>query len=383
VVSTVRRAGTQRRRNARGPRFNAVTGASASLALVEASGEGAGAAEEDDGVAVMLGDEGVDGVGVEDAAVAVTTEGLGACPARWEAVYFVHVMKAGGGLLTQVIRSTADQWSRDHQGLYNCPIALVHEPWRLCPHSDKWPARVGTAPNPCGDLLRKVKPVDRVCRSKASVRMTVDHLSSDFVTNCNYYDAHYDFSLWDTVLEPRFGGRVSLVTILRHPVERAVSAYFFTKADAKMNIRKFVDIEDPPPITKQPAMKFAGRNFMTKFFAGVQPQCSLYDRGNKTAIGASMLEVAKRNLRKFCFVGIYERKEESVALLHALHGWTPVETTHRVVHSLRPKTFTLSQKDRKYIEQRNDLDVQLYEYAVTLFEEQLKAAGIAPPAPPE
>ena len=84
------------------------------------------------------------------------------------------------------------------------------------------------------------------------------------------------------------------------------------------------------------------------------------------------LETAKRNLDTFAVVGLTERMGDTIELISDTFG-IPVVTNSGLSNPGRLKRDqTFSQETLEFIRQRNSLDIELYEYAKSLFEKQFK-----------
>jgi Galactose-3-O-sulfotransferase len=156
------------------------------------------------------------------------------------------------------------------------------------------------------------------------------------------------------------------LTILRDPVDRAISSYYFTINDRfhpdrhivrKLSIAQFVQ-------TYQPS------NEQTKMIAGTNPA---YDflAGECTP---ETLRIAIENLQhRFTFVGLSERFEESLALAKVLFGWQIRRYASFRITRGRPPKSTIAPETRELIEQHNRFDVVLYQEGTRIFEGLLAA----------
>lgn len=168
--------------------------------------------------------------------------------------------------------------------------------------------------------------------------------------------------------DPRAGSRARL-TVLRHPVERAISEYFYRRhhsfegVDDKLaRWAKQYDIctffrmreeTDETGLTNYYAKHFASR--LTR----------------EIGDGAAMLALARESLAKYEFVGISEQMPASVDLFCWRFSLVPVETVPLVnVTSTRVDMKSLDRDAREVLERMNEIDLQLYESALEKFEEQ-------------
>src|SRR5262249_36225491 len=82
----------------------------------------------------------------------------------------------------------------------------------------------------------------------------------------------------------------------------------------------------------------------------------------------SMLDRAKSNLARFAVVGLTERFEESLILLHRVFRWPLHRLPAHNVGADRPHRADVGKEALKAIEDRNRYDRDLYRYACELFE---------------
>lgn len=139
------------------------------------------------------------------------------------------------------------------------------------------------------------------------------------------------------------------ITMLRDPVSRIISAYYFIRSSpsnkmhkkvSKMSFEDFVfsqSQEDYSPLS----------NHQTRFISGK----------NEPDLG-----LAKQNLKNhYAFVGITEMYPESVFLLNRTMGWPHFSYTKENVTKNKPKRAPISDEVIQYLKQKNQLDYQLYE----------------------
>jgi hypothetical protein len=176
------------------------------------------------------------------------------------------------------------------------------------------------------------------------------------------------------------------LTMLRHPVDRLVSNWAF-----------FQELVIPeglvPPKYMMRARTLSLEEFVAEIVAYQQPGTAskmgniqtiqlgadtqtLYSKEDSEDVVLQHsseidLACAKQVLPTFAWVGLTERYEDSLALMAYTFGWWPVRTIRRLnVTARRPQ---LSQLSPTLLDQCNaicQLDLQLYEHAVELFNQR-------------
>jgi hypothetical protein len=170
------------------------------------------------------------------------------------------------------------------------------------------------------------------------------------------------------------------ITMLRDPVDRVVSHYYFVRrspgvslyeevTSRKMSLADFVKA--------RAAIK--ANNDQTRLISGVEKVNAKVLRGgeaNEEPGSTDILEIAKRNLAdNFAVVGLSERFDESLLLLKKLLGWKNVYYVKQNVTKGRPAKQQVPDEAIRLIEQHNELDMALYEYARQRFEEAMREQG--------
>jgi len=84
-----------------------------------------------------------------------------------------------------------------------------------------------------------------------------------------------------------------------------------------------------------------------------------------------MIEIAKKHLSEFAFVGLTEKFDESIFLLCYTFDWLPIRSKIKInVGKKRMKQENLSKKSIDIIKEKTNLDTELYNYGNLLFEER-------------
>ena len=163
---------------------------------------------------------------------------------------------------------------------------------------------------------------------------------------------HFWFGLHEYVARPS-----RYITVLRDPMERVVSLYYYAKLQDTMTLEDFAR---NPPFREVD-------NDQTRRIAGMNPPVGECTRAT--------LDLARKNLqRHFDVVGTTERMDETLAQLNAKLGWNrEVVSYPRNVNTDRPKSSLLTPEAVDAIRARNELDYELWRYASELLDESIAA----------
>ncbi len=150
------------------------------------------------------------------------------------------------------------------------------------------------------------------------------------------------------------------ITLLRNPVDRMVSAYYYSLRRPEWGFH-----ED---IIKQ-------RLSLHDFVAGEASeelhngQTRMLSGSDEPVCTADALNMARRNLsQEFVLAGLTERFDESVLLCRRLLGLGGGFYQRKNVNRHRPPLHEIPPRTVALIEKRNSLDVELYDVAVRDFE---------------
>jgi Galactose-3-O-sulfotransferase len=167
-------------------------------------------------------------------------------------------------------------------------------------------------------------------------------------------------------------GRSSYVTFLREPIARAVSFYCYARSHSDHYLhRRITDegLELGNMIKREATHELF--NLQTHMIAGEHPSS-----GNSP--GRHLLERAKENLRThFCLLGLTEKFDASLILLARRLGWRLPFHGRRNATPRKMRLATLDPKTEGLVREANALDLELYEFAQTIFYAQVEAAGSA------
>ncbi|GAE30984.1 sulfotransferase family 2 domain-containing protein [Alkalihalobacillus hemicellulosilyticus] len=139
------------------------------------------------------------------------------------------------------------------------------------------------------------------------------------------------------------------VTMLRDPVERLISQYYYDKYVLKIDGIARYSLEEYAQLDYNV-------NLQTKYIAG----------------GTVNVKQAISNLKTFAFFGITEMFSESLVLMEKTFGWKNSPYSKINVNEKKPKIETIPKETIEKIEKANFFDIQLYKWAKKHFEKRLR-----------
>lgn len=173
---------------------------------------------------------------------------------------------------------------------------------------------------------------------------------------------------------PKFYGMpVRVFTFLREPVARLASEYDFLRSWEANHLYSFLNennVSFKEYIRSQERCLFyRGKNFMTRCISGRNFMDDPYPEES--------LEYAKETLEKnFTFFGIQERFFESLVMLGDILGISNI--LHEKRNALKEEARTcLDEEDITLARQMNAADIELYKFALELFDKRIAALGPA------
>jgi hypothetical protein len=173
------------------------------------------------------------------------------------------------------------------------------------------------------------------------------------------------------------------ITLLRDPVDRAISSYRHIAGRPGHPAHQMVAEGGGTLLdfVRSPMTQGHVRNVQARQVVGTPPE-ELRRRVAEPRKALSLmpddelLSLAKRRLDEFAFVGLQERFDESLALLAGTFGWEPFDTSRRwneaPSQSPRPE---VSEEARQEILRLTEVDRALYDHAELLFDRRLEPAS--------
>lgn len=190
-------------------------------------------------------------------------------------------------------------------------------------------------------------------------REILDALPEERLRQLRFVRGHVPYGVHTLLPTP-----CTYMTVLRDPVDRVLSLYAFMRKDPAHRIHTLGEAGAPglAEVLERRLFRRALEDAQTQLLGGVAPWLP-----HEPATEAT-LEEAKRNLESsFGLVGLTERFAETVELMRRVFGWRMDSVPSANVIPDRPRREELDPSLVALIEERNQLDLELYEFAADLF----------------
>jgi hypothetical protein len=184
--------------------------------------------------------------------------------------------------------------------------------------------------------------------------------------------------------------RTAVMTFLRDPVDRAVSAFYHFRS---LGREKLAEEQATPGLDRccelsldefLKAEPYAARVHLGNIQTWMFSQSHKYHVSPWPPLTRADLDEARRNLERVTFVGLTDRFEESIRLLCRMCDWpVPDAVPHENRTPVRPGTEAISPEARAALEELTTLDADLYRLGADLFADALRDGPLSllPPAP--
>lgn len=240
-------------------------------------------------------------------------------PLDHQALIFLHLMKTGGRTLVHILKQNYERNARFH--------------------CSKKP----------GETLQDLQA-----------------LSEEQRRSLHLFYGHIEFGLHETLPQSS-----TYVTLLRHPVERVVSHYYYGFFTDKHYTHELVNTQNMSLTDYMAYGMTELDNGQTRRIAG--------SMSNHIPFGkctSELLDIAKQNLdKKFLLAGLTERFDEFLLLLGRSLGLHHVLYTRSNVNTQKPTAQAITADDRDSVLKYNQLDLELYTYATQKFDQLIERLG--------
>ena len=175
------------------------------------------------------------------------------------------------------------------------------------------------------------------------------------------------------------------ITMLRDPVDRVISHYYFVLGLPHHHLHHEVTSQHmslADYVQKRVTMEVF--NDQTLLISGAERAESRPSSDHASGDSGTYqeyateetLRIAKRNLAEhFSVVGLSERFDESLLLFKREFGWRNIYYVKHNVTRERPLKEEVPPEERALIERHNELDIELYRYARERFERAIREQG--------
>jgi hypothetical protein len=186
---------------------------------------------------------------------------------------------------------------------------------------------------------------------------------------------HFRFGPLDRQIFRYFCQNPLILTMLRDPVSRTISAYRYVKRDERARIHEEVVSQHMTLLDYVTYPPFSGRisNVQTQTVLGVVPGSPNRPGDEHKLSDEAMLMLAKEKLESFAFFGLTERFEDSVRLMAYTFGWPMVDQVPSENISPHPSSHeSIEAEALAVIRKKTHLDARLYTFATELFKARLQ-----------
>jgi len=181
-----------------------------------------------------------------------------------------------------------------------------------------------------------------------------------------FVNGHFAYGLHEALGRP-----FEYITMLREPVDRVVSHYYYVLRNPAHYLHKHVT-------SKKMSLKDYALAGLTKEIDNgqVRLMAGAFYRDPYGQCSRELLEQAKENLKNhFAVVGLAERFDETLLLLGERYGWKDMFYARQNATVDRPRLDELPEDAIEAIRAANPLDLELYVFASELFDAAVRERG--------
>lgn len=221
-------------------------------------------------------------------------------------------------------------------------------------------------------ILEKKFPKEKICPFRLYPDLVV--VPREEINQYSLFRGHFPYDILDCLLDEPF----RCITILREPVARYYSYYKFMKKREDFQQFSFL-ANEIPLIRKMNFEEFASATDFVVVRDGLNQQCRYL--GKETPASLTLpytagkqvptrdeIERAKTRLANMEAFGLAERFQDSLFLMSFAFGWEPIMDTIVLNTSGKVERSDIPDKTRSLVEEKNKPDVELFNFAKTLFE---------------
>ncbi len=263
---------------------------------------------------------------------------------------------------------------------------LFHQiPYKPTPDDSLYFLHIGkTAGRSFEDYLKSHFTPDETLRINVPTGYPVKRASAAAADrNIRLYIGHLGYHFLSLFPE---GRRPLWVTMLRDPIERVISHYYFLRNAKPIKERhfayriqeiagtctllEFVESTETDQITTNNQFN----NLVDSEFIYREQDKKKFKRSENSTV--ELVQLVKQRLENEClFLGITEQYDRSIKLLSYLLKWDPpAESQGKLnVTPRKPARDAIDPNVIEGIKQRVQLDIEIYEFALSLFEKRYEA----------
>ncbi|GAM23823.1 hypothetical protein SAMD00019534_069980 [Acytostelium subglobosum LB1] len=175
---------------------------------------------------------------------------------------------------------------------------------------------------------------------------------------------HFNYGL-HTYLEGEERDNFSYMTLLRDPVERVLSHYFYHRENLEDPEH---DLAERLPLADWILQSPRGSNEQTRVLSGIAAT-------TESRVSDESFRMAMYHLRKMKFVGITERFMETTVLMKYYCGLSTMRDIKLNQRRSKVDASSIPKETIELIRKHNWMDIHLYEEALKMFERQLDIVG--------
>jgi hypothetical protein len=219
-------------------------------------------------------------------------------------------------------------------------------------------------PKTGGTTLKKIinknyntSKIHDIYLDRSQLPITMGKLSNQPV-DC--IQGHFPFGIHEY-----FNRKATYITMLREPIDRVISEYYFIRSIPWHNLHKKVKEMSLEEYQNSPNKC----NLQTHFILG--------DKFGKELSNKDLQRAKKILMEHFSLVGITEKFDESIFLMKEILGWQDIFYKKANVTKKRLSKNAIPPKVLQQISNNNNFDLQLYAFAKKLLIKNLNSLNLA------